>query len=124
MSALRIATAAAFALAPLASAEAQPATQTVDVASFYFAPKPIHLAAGRPVTLTFVNRSGSGHDFTARRFFANSRIIAGSAPEGEIDLGPHQTRTITLVPSAGTYKAHCSHFMHKQFGMSDVIVVH
>ena len=47
MSALRIATAAAFARAPLASAEAQPATQAVDVVSFYFAPKPIHLAAGR-----------------------------------------------------------------------------
>jgi plastocyanin len=120
---LRLATAAAFALAPLASAGAQPATQVVDVASFYFAPKPIHLAAGRPVTLTFVNRSGSGHDFTAVRFFRNSRIVSGSAPDGEIELAPHQTRSVTLVPSAGTYKAHCSHFMHKQFGMSDVILV-
>jgi plastocyanin len=123
MSALRIATAAALSLAPLASAQAQPATQVVDVASFSFAPKPIHLAAGRPVTLIFVNHSGSGHDFTAQRFFANSRIVAGSAAEGEIELGPHQTRSVTLVPSAGTYKAHCSHFMHKQLGMSDAIIV-
>jgi plastocyanin len=123
MSALRLAAAAALALSPLASAHAQGATQVVDVASFYFAPKPIHLAAGRQVTLTFVNRSGSGHDFTAPRFFAKSRIISGGAPEGEIELAPHQTRSITLVPSAGTYSAHCSHFMHKQFGMTDTIVV-
>src|SRR4051812_31645868 len=111
MPAVRFAAAAALALAPLASAHAQPAAVTVYVASFSFAPQPIHLTAGRPVTLTFVNRSGSGHDFTAQRFFARSRIVAGSAPEGEIELGPHQVRSITLVPSAGTYKAHCSHFM-------------
>ena len=81
------------------------------------------LAAGRPVTLIFVNHSGSGHDFTAQRFFANARIVSGNAADGEIELGPHQTRSVTLVPSAGTYKAHCSHFMHKQMGMSDVIIV-
>jgi plastocyanin len=28
-----------------------------------------------------------------------------------------------LIPRAGTYHAHCSHFMHKQLGMSDTIVV-
>jgi plastocyanin len=123
MPAVRFAAAAALILAPLASTQAQPATQTINVVSFSFAPKPIHLAAGRPVTLTFVNRSGSGHDFTAPRFFSSARIIAGSAPGGEIDLAPHQTRSITLVPSAGTYGAHCSHFMHKQFGMSDTILV-
>ena len=106
--------------APLA---AQPAAVTVDVQSFSFSPAPIHLRAGQPVTLTFVNRSGSGHDFTAAKFFASSRITAGAAPDGEIELAPHQTRSITLVPAAGTYKAHCSHFMHKQMGMTDTIVV-
>jgi plastocyanin len=123
MSAIRSAAAAALLFAPLAPAQAQPASLTVDVASFSFAPKPIHLAAGRPVTLTFVNHSGSGHDFTAPGFFSRSRIVSGSAPHGEIDLAGHQARSITLVPSAGTYEAHCSHFMHKQFGMTDVIVV-
>jgi len=96
---------------------------TVAVWSFDFSPKPIHLAAGKPVTLTFVNRSGGSHDFTAKKFFASSRIVAGSAPDGEIDLAGHQTRSITLVPTAGTYNAHCSHFMHKQMGMQDLIVV-
>jgi plastocyanin len=93
------------------------------VQSFSFAPRPIHLRAGQPVTLTFVNRSGGGHDFTAKKFFASSRIVAGAAPDGEIELSGHQTRSITLVPRAGTYKAHCGHFMHKQMGMTDLIIV-
>lgn len=104
-------------------ASAQPAAQTIQVWSFGFAPNPIHLAAGRPVTLRFVNQSGSSHDFSAHRFFASATITAGSAPDGEIDLAPHQSRTVTLVPRAGTYPAHCSHFMHAQLGMRDEIVV-
>jgi len=110
-----------FVVAPAAAQ--QPAQLMVQVWSFGFAPNPIHLAAGRPVTLTFVNRSGSSHDFSARGFFANARIVSGSAPDGEIDLPGHAVRSITLVPRAGTYSAHCSHFMHKQMGMRDQIVV-
>src|SRR4051812_27831868 len=106
-----------FALASAAFAVAQPAPKgvgvyTIDVQSFSFAPTPIHLAAGVPVTLVFVNHSGSSHDFTAPQFFAAATFVAGSAPKGEIDLPPHETRTVTLIPHAGDYKAHCSHFMH------------
>ena len=114
---------AAWALLAAAPALTQPAQLVVQVWSFGFGPRPIHLAAGRPVTLTFVNQSGSGHDFTAPGFFKRARILSGAAPEGEIELAPHQTRTITLAPAAGTYQAHCSHFLHKQMGMSDTIVV-
>ena len=117
------AAAAALSLAFAAPATAQPAVQTISVWSFGFAPKPILLRAGQPVTLTFVNRSGSSHDFTAHRFFASSTITAGSAADGEIELGPHETKTVTLVPKAGTYPAHCSHFMHEQMGMKEQIVV-
>jgi plastocyanin len=119
----RVAAAAALSFAFLSPAAAQPAAQTIYVWSFSFSPKPIHLAAGRPVTLTFVNRSGSSHDFTARGFFARSRILSGDVENGEVDLGPHQTRSVTLVPAAGSYHAHCSHFLHKQLGMQDMIVV-
>jgi plastocyanin len=122
MPAPRLAALAALSLLA-APAIAQPAAVTIDVQNFSFAPSPIHLRAGQPVTLAFVNRSGSGHDFTAAKFFAASRITAGAAPEGEIELRPHETKTITLVPRAGSYKAHCSHFMHKQMGMSDLILV-
>jgi plastocyanin len=109
-------------LAP--GAAAQPAAQlTVQVWSFGFAPHPIHLRAGQPVKLTFVNRSGSSHDFVAKSFLSNSRIVSGSAADGEIDLPGHAVRTVTLVPRAGSYNAHCSHFLHKQMGMTDVIIV-
>ena len=109
-------------VAPAAEAE-QPAQLLVQVWSYGFAPNPIHLAAGRPVTLTFVNRSGSGHDFTAAGFFRHATITAGAAPDGEIELGAHETKTVTLIPARGTYAAHCSHFLHKQMGMSDAIIV-
>lgn len=120
---LRIST-LVIALSLTAPAAAQaPAQLTVDVWSFGFAPHPIHLAAGKPVTLTFVNRSGSGHDFSAPGFFEHATITGGAAPGGEIDLRAHETRSVTLIPRAGRYQAHCSHFLHKQMGMSDLIVV-
>lgn len=123
----RVAAAAALSLALATSAPAvsgsAPAGQTVLVWSFGFSPHPIHLAAGRPVTLTFVNRSGSGHDFTAETFFRTSRILGGDAADGEVELGPRETKSVTLIPRAGVYKAHCSHLFHKQMGMSDQIIV-
>lgn len=120
----RIAAAAGLSLLVLAvPAAAQPAQVLVQIYSFGFSPQPIHLVAGRPVTLTFVNRSGSGHDFTAPGFFQHARIVAGGPVSDEVELRPHETRTVTLIPAAGTYQAHCSHFLHKQMGMSDLIVV-
>jgi plastocyanin len=118
----RLAAAAALSLLVAAPAAAQPAQFVVQVWSFGFAPHPIRLVAGRPVTLTFVNSSGSNHDFTAPGFFQHARILSGPSGD-EVELGPHQTRSITLIPERGTYQAHCSHFMHKQLGMSDWIVV-
>lgn len=115
--------AAAIAVMFAMPAPAQPAQLTVQVWSFGFAPQPIHLRAGQPVTLTFINRSGSHHDFVAPGFFQHAKITAGSAPDSEIDLMPHETKSITLVPARGTYQAHCSHFLHKQMGMSDTIIV-
>ena len=111
-------------LAALASAApAQSGAQTINVSSFSFAPKPIHLTAGQPITLTFVNQSGSGHDFTAKTFFGASRITAGAAPGGEIELRGHESKSVTLIPQRGTYTAHCSHFFHTQMGMTDQIIV-
>jgi plastocyanin len=123
MIASRLAAAAALSLVFSVPTAASPPGQTIAVWSFGFAPNPIRLAAGRPITLTFQNRSGSSHDFTAKQFFASSRITAGGAPEGEIELTPYDTKSITLIPRAGTYKAHCSHFFHEPLGMSDTIFV-
>ena len=115
-------------LTPLVGAAAQaplikvvgplPLTHQIDVWSYGFAPNPIRLDS-RPVILRFVNHSGASHDFTAPGFFAH----AHTPLPPEVELGPHETRTIALVPAVGTYNAHCSHFMHKQLGMSDVIIV-
>jgi plastocyanin len=123
MSRFPLAAAAALSVAFAGPAPAQPSSLTIQVYSYGFLPHPIRLAAGRPVTLRFVNSSGSGHDFTAKSFFAYSKVTSGSAPDGEIELDPHETKTITLIPRAGTYHAHCSHFFHKQLGMSDEIIV-
>ena len=130
----RVAVAAVFVFLIAAPAAAQPAARglrhlrrrrlrTIDVRSYAFNPKPIVLSAGRPVTLTFTNQSGSSHDFTAKEFFAASTITAGSASEGEIELKPYETKRITLIPRTGTYHAHCSHFMHAFLGMTDQIIV-
>lgn len=119
----RLIAAAALPFALVAAAPAPPAQLQVQVWSYGFAPNPIHLRAGQPVTMTFVNRSGSMHDFTAPGFFQHARIVAGAAPDNEIELRGHETKAITLIPAAGTYQAHCSHFFHKQMGMSDYIYV-
>jgi len=100
MTLCRLAAAASTSLLLTVPAAAQVQAQlVVQLYSFGFAPQPIHLAAGRPVTLTFTNSSGNSHDFTAVGFFQRSRIVAGAAPGGKVELRPHQTRSITLIPS-------------------------
>jgi plastocyanin len=120
----RLAAVAAASLVLSAPTDAQATGQTIIVWSFGFFPRPIVLAAGRPVTLTFQNRSGSSHDFTAKTFFAASRILRGEAADGEVELKPHESRSVTLIPRVGRYTAHCSHFFHKQLGMSNQIYVY
>jgi plastocyanin len=117
-----LAIAGAVLVAPAATAQQAP-VQMVALYSYGYAPNPIVFAAGRPVTLTFVNRSRNGHDFTARKFFANARILSGTVRNGEVGMGPGQSRSVTLIPRAGSYKVHCGHFLHKQLGMRADIVV-
>ncbi len=110
-------------VAPATAAADAPAGLTINVASYSYTQDPIQLAAGKPVTLTIVNQSGKGHDFTAKEFFAASAITKGSAPHGEVELAAHETKSITLTPRAGTYPVHCSHFLHASMGMKAEIVV-
>ena len=127
---LRLAAAASLSAMIAGPAAAQPAARvapqavTVIVYSFGFAPRPIQLASGQPVTLTFVNRSRSSHDFVARAFFGNAQILAGDVMGGMVDLRGGETKTVRLIPRAGFYPVHCSHFFHKQLGMADQIIVH
>ena len=123
VSELPVALVLALALLAPVSAEAPATVTIINVSNYRFTPKPIQLAGGRPITITFVNQAGGGHDFTAKEFFAASTIMAGAAPDGKISLAPHETKSITLAPRAGTYEAHCSHFLHASMGMTDEIVV-
>ena len=111
-------------LAALAPASAQaPARITIYIDSYRFAPNPLRLIAGKPVRLEFVNQSGQSHDFTAPQFFAASRILAGNPAGGEVELRGGERATVDLVPAAGRYKVHCSHFFHAQLGMRATIIV-
>ena len=114
--------AAAASTSSSAQAPAAPVQQIL-LYSYGYTPDPIVLAAGKPVTLVFVNRAGKGHDFTAAKFFAASRILAGSVSRGEVDLDGGQSKSITLVPAAGQYRVHCGKPFHKMLGMSGDIVV-
>lgn len=115
---------AAAALILAAPAPAAPlATATITLTSYRFNPGPIYLAGGVPVRLILVNRAGKTHDFTAKEFFRSSRILAGRAPGGEVDLESGQSQVIDLIPARGTYKVHCGKFGHKMFGMSTMIIV-
>ena len=114
---------ALFAAAVAGPAVAQTPVQVIELRSFGYAPRTIQLTAGEPVTLTFVNRSGDSHDFTARGFFERSRIVAGAVADGEIEVKGGQSQSVTLIPVAGRYKVHCGHFLHKQFGMRGEIIV-
>jgi plastocyanin len=108
------------------TAAAQPVAapvQGIALYSYGYNPDPIVLTAGKAVTLNFVNRGTKGHDFTAKKFFRSSRIISGNVGEGEVDLGPGRSASVTLVPAAGRYKVHCGHPFHKMLGMSGDIVV-
>jgi uncharacterized cupredoxin-like copper-binding protein len=101
-------------------------TVTVLLSNFSFEPDHIRLRAGEPVRLRLVNESNGGHSFSAPLFFASSNFQPGSsAPEGgAIEVAPHQTVEIALVPpQPGTYPLKCTHTLHDLFGMTGAIEV-
>ena len=118
---------AAAALLATGPATAQPVgapVQTVTLYSHGYTPQVLHLAAGRAVTLNFVNPSGKGHDFTARQFFRSARILSGRVTNGEVDLRGRQSAQVTLIPARGRYPVHCGYPFHKMLGMRGTIIVH
>ena len=119
-----LAAALGLSLSFAAPAAATPRTSvTVTLTSHRFTPSPIYLASGVPVRLILLNRAGRSHDFTARQFFSNARILRGRAPGGEVRLAAGRSAVIDLVPKRGTYKVHCGEFGHRMLGMSTMIVV-
>ena len=121
----RIAAIIALSLLPgaIAHAQAIPPVQVIYLQSYAYDPAPIVLHAGRPVTLQFINRAGSGHDFTAPKFFGSARIVSGTVDKGKVNLRPRQVASVTLIPAAGTYRVHCGRPFHTMLGMKSTIVV-
>lgn len=128
MNKMRFACAAVLAGAVMAlpaSVAAKPARPLVYItlASYAFQPNPIYLAGGVPVRLIFTNRSGSTHEFDSPAFFRSARILAGSAPNGEVELRKGRTAVIDLIPARGTYKVHCGRPFHTMLGMTARVIV-
>lgn len=117
------AVAAMLAMLPATAAAAPRTRATVMLTSHRFTPSPIYLAGGVPVRIVLTNRAGKTHDFTARQFFATSRILRGRAPGGEVRLKAGRSAVIDLIPTRGTYKVHCGEFGHRMLGMSTMIIV-
>jgi len=124
----------AAALLPLVGAQAPvqaqgiPATVEIDLSNFKFNPDAIVLQHGQPYVLHFVNQAKGGHDFEAKAFFEAATVVAGdraAIANGKIELGGGQAADVHLTApaAAGTYEAHCTHFMHATFGMTGKIVV-
>jgi len=120
--------AAAIALSVPVTAAELPAKVTVTMANFSYTPADLHLHAGHPVTIHFVNNGSGGHDFTAEEFFAAATMDAANrarvgGAKGRVSLGKGEASDVTLTPGAGTFKVHCSHFMHSTMGMTGKITV-
>ncbi len=111
---------------PLA-AEAAPEAAGIVLANFSITPSDLHLAAGKPVTLHFVNEGSGGHNFAARKFFVAASMDdatrARLGKKGVVELAKDTATDVTLTPRAGTYKVKCTHFLHAGFGMTGTITV-
>lgn len=124
MKALLVTAAAVLALAAPSAAQKPTNVVPIHLYSFGFAPGPISLRAGTPVTMVFTDDAGIGHEFKAPGFFRASRVVSGQVDEeGAVELRPRQSTSVTLVPARGTYEVHCGHFMHTQLGMHSYIYV-
>jgi plastocyanin len=99
----------------------------IDLDSYSFTPKSLHLKKDTPYRLHFVNKASKVHNYDAPEFFA-ALVISPSdqakVAEGKVELDGGASSDIKAVPSvAGTYSVRCSHFMHSTFGMTGEAVI-
>jgi uncharacterized cupredoxin-like copper-binding protein len=107
---------------------AAPATVEVDMSNFAFTPSTIVLQRGTPYHLLIVNKSTSGHDFSAKDFFEAANIYPKDKvfidAKGKISLKTGQSVQITLIPEqVGHFDLMCTHALHATMGMRGQLVV-
>ena len=93
---------------------------------FRYEPRLIHLRAGAPVKLRFVNDGRATLSFSAPAFFRAARVRPRDArwvAGGRLQLAPGERRTIALVPAEGRYPARSANLTHRLLGMSALILV-
>jgi len=102
-------------------------TVPLAIANYQFTPGALQFHANLPYRFRLTNNAGGGHSFDAPEFFAAVTV----APEdrakivkGEIEVESGKTVEVKFVPTvAGTYRFHCSHFLHASLGMTGTVVV-
>jgi hypothetical protein len=118
----------AFLLAAPAAAQDWPSAAEYDVllTSFEIQPRVIHLKAGEPVRLRFINNSEVRHVFSAPDFFRaaelrgrDRRLVKG----GALAVEPLSDVTLAFVPKAGRYEARGDNLFRRVLGMRARIVV-
>lgn len=103
--------------------------QTINLAlsDFSFAPANLQLHANQPYRLHLTNSSSHGHNFDAPVLLASGRVAPedqSKVVDGSIEVDGGQSIDVKFVPTAaGTFKFHCSHFLHSAFGMTGEAVV-
>jgi plastocyanin len=115
---------ASAATRPPAGRRAQPVD--IILSDFAFTPQNVRLHHGQTYQLRFVNQGSGGQNFSAPEFFAAAQISAADAAAasgGKVELGKGQSRTVRLIPAAGSYKMACTHFLHASYGMTGSITV-
>jgi hypothetical protein len=118
----------ALLLAAPAAAQDWPSAPEYDVllTSFEISPRVIHLKAGEPVRIRFVNNSEVRHSFSAPAFFRAAGLRGRDrlrVKGGALVVGPLSDETVALVPRAGRYEARGDNVFRRLLGMSARIVV-
>lgn len=93
---------------------------------YRYEPREIHLRAGSPVVLRFVNNGRATLSFRAPAFFAAARIRRDDRRRlvnGGFRLAPGARLRIALVPARGHYPAASAYILHRLRGMTARIIV-
>ena len=103
------------------------ATVPLAMANYQFTPDALLFRANLPYRFRLTNNAGGGHSFDAPEFFAAVTVVPedqAKIVKGEIEVESGQTVEVKFVPTvSGTYRFHCSHFLHASFGMTGTVVV-